>query len=259
MPFTLSHPAAALPLRKHLLLSAMVVGSMSPDFEYFWRLAGVSRFSHTLPAVFYFCLPVSLLALWLFHSLIKRPGLELLPYFRKRIETQSLEFPFWPASRFFLIIISIVVGALTHVWWDSLTHEHGYMVERWPFLQRDLVLYARHELKVFKLLQYGSSVMGLLLLSASLLNWLRHAPVVKAQRGGALPKSVASVIAGCIIVFTIMSGVGLGLWSAVEKSGSFSIQVFVVQTAIGGMLGLAMSMLIYSVIMHAALPRITTH
>src|SRR4051812_49745428 len=111
MPFTLSHPAATLPLRKFLPLSALVIGSMSPDFEYLLRLAGVSRFSHTLPAVFYFCLPVSLLLLWLFHNLIKRPAIELLPtYFRERIRTQSLDFQLWPASRLFLIITAIVIG-----------------------------------------------------------------------------------------------------------------------------------------------------
>lgn len=258
MPFTLSHPAVTLPLRKYLPLSALVVGSMSPDFEYLLRLTGVSRFSHTLPAVFYFCLPVSLLLLWLFHSLIKRPAIELLPaYFKERFETRSLIFSFWPVPRLLLIMTAIVIGALTHVWWDSFTHEYGYVVERWPLLQRNIVLYAGHELKVFKLLQYGSSVIGLLLLLLSFIHWLRHAPVVKVNRSGVLSESVAGLIAVSIIVFTFISGVGLGLWSAVGKSGSFSLQVFVVQTAIGGMLGFTMSMLLYSVIMQMALPRLT--
>jgi hypothetical protein len=260
MPFTLSHPAAILPLRKYLPLSALIVGSMSPDFEYLLRLAGVSRFSHTLPGVFYFCLPVSLLLLWLFHSLIKRPAIELLPsYFRERVETRPLEFTFWSAPRLLLIITAIVIGALTHVWWDSFTHEYGYVVERWPLLQSDVALYAGHELKVFKLLQYSSSIIGLLFLSTSLIYWLRRAPAVKIKKRGALPESVARVIAMCIIAFTILSGIGLGLWSALEESGSFSLRVFVVQTAIGGMLSFAVSILLYSLIMQVALPRITTH
>src|SRR3954465_14023561 len=109
MPFTLSHPAAILPLRKYLPLSALLIGSMSPDFEYPLRLAAVSRFSHSLPAIFYFCLPVSLLLLLLFHRLIKRPALELLPpYLRRRINIQVLHFTFRPARRLFLIMAAIV-------------------------------------------------------------------------------------------------------------------------------------------------------
>ncbi|MSQ59664.1 MAG: DUF4184 family protein [Betaproteobacteria bacterium] len=39
MPFTIAHPAAALPLLRPLrgfgVLSALVIGSMTPDFPYF--------------------------------------------------------------------------------------------------------------------------------------------------------------------------------------------------------------------------------
>ena len=69
MPFTLSHAAVAAPLaRRGLILSAVAIGSMTPDFEYFLRLSMNSRWSHSLPGVLTFCLPVSILVLWLFHG-----------------------------------------------------------------------------------------------------------------------------------------------------------------------------------------------
>src|SRR5581483_12465816 len=50
VPFTLAHPAAVLPLRRRgLVFSALVVGSMAPDFEYFF---GLKRpISHTMPGI----------------------------------------------------------------------------------------------------------------------------------------------------------------------------------------------------------------
>jgi hypothetical protein len=118
---------------------------MSPDFEYPFRLAAISRFSHTLPAVLYFCVPVGLAFLWLFHRLIKGPALHLLPAFvRSRIDERSLAFEFWPAPRLLPILLALAVGALTHIWWDAFTHEHGYVVERVPLLQQNALSLAGH-------------------------------------------------------------------------------------------------------------------
>ena len=70
MPYTLAHPAAALPLwcasRKRLRLAALVIGAASPDFEYLLRINYVGHFSHTIPGLLLVCLPASWLALYLF-------------------------------------------------------------------------------------------------------------------------------------------------------------------------------------------------
>ena len=72
MPFTLAHPAAALPFRKtRLVFSAVIVGSMAPDFEYFLRLAPQGRYFHSLPGLFLCTLPVAFAVLWLFHRSAK--------------------------------------------------------------------------------------------------------------------------------------------------------------------------------------------
>src|ERR1700689_5600695 len=83
MPFTLSPPAIVLPFARLLarwrLLSAVVVGSMVPDFGRFlpWQPA---RFeTHSADALLTFCLPVGLATYWLFQWLIKWPLIELFP------------------------------------------------------------------------------------------------------------------------------------------------------------------------------------
>jgi hypothetical protein len=54
MPFTFAHPAAVLPLRRfcpdRLVWSALVIGTVSPDLEYFVRLAPSARWTCSLPA-----------------------------------------------------------------------------------------------------------------------------------------------------------------------------------------------------------------
>lgn len=48
MPFTLSHPAAVIPLSrvKWLVPSAVLMGSMAPDFPYFLALSMGPRLLH---------------------------------------------------------------------------------------------------------------------------------------------------------------------------------------------------------------------
>src|SRR5262245_59833653 len=135
MPFTLAHPAAIISLRKYLPLSRLVLGSMSPDFEYMLRLTAISEFSHTLSGLLYFCVPIGILFLWLFHYSAKPLLLLLLPFsLRQRLKPYS-DFNFWPAGRFALILLAVLIGAFTHIAWDSLTHEYGWTVQRWSILQ----------------------------------------------------------------------------------------------------------------------------
>src|SRR5579859_4509004 len=83
MPFTISHAAVVLPCSRLLarwrLLSAVVVGAMVPDFGLFfpWRMHRIA--THSVAALFTFCLPVGIAAYWLFQYLIKGPVLEVLP------------------------------------------------------------------------------------------------------------------------------------------------------------------------------------
>ena len=63
MPFTVAHVAAVLPAvrwARRLEPSCLVIGSMSPDFEYFVRGEQVSTISHTFVGLFAWCLPATL-------------------------------------------------------------------------------------------------------------------------------------------------------------------------------------------------------
>jgi hypothetical protein len=182
MPFTVSHAAAVLPFaRRRLVLSALVVGSMAPDFEYLLRLSLVSRWGHTLPGIFFFSLPVGLLVLWMFHALFKQPLLTLLPTaHRLRLESLAGPFPCRPVSRFLLSVASLLLGILSHVLLDSFTHPDGLMVQALPALQAQVFSVAGWGVRRYQLLQYSLSVAGAAWLAWRYWQWYRATPTPPA-------------------------------------------------------------------------------
>ena len=178
MPFTFAHPAAAVPLaRRGLVLSALVVGSMAPDFVHFLTLSARNNFGHTLPGVFLFCIPTGLAVLWLFHAFVKRPALALFPASQQaRLMPLADGFHFGPMRRLIFIILSLIIGAFTHIAWDSLTHSHGWLVDHWAILKSPITAPNDKPVEVFKILQHGSTLIGMALLVCWYARWLRRAP-----------------------------------------------------------------------------------
>lgn len=174
MPATFAHPIAALALsRRPLVFSALVVGTLAPDFEYLLRLAPRSTVSHTFLGLFTFCLPIGLAVLWFWHAFLKVPLLELLPDRHYRaLFPLCRPFSLTPASRFGVVALSVLLGAATHVGWDAFTHANGWAVLAFPALSAPVLETQFGEIKAFKLLQHGSTLLGTLGLIAIYLRWL---------------------------------------------------------------------------------------
>ncbi|RYG66740.1 DUF4184 family protein, partial [bacterium] len=124
MPFTLSHPAIVLPLRRWgLPLSALALGSMAPDFPSFVMVSGRSEFSHSLPGLFLANLPMGIGALWLFHVALKWPLLSLLPKaHRAKLTPVASQFHCRSWVDLSKIAFAVLLGAFSHLLWDNLTH-----------------------------------------------------------------------------------------------------------------------------------------
>ena len=57
-----------------------------------------------------------------------------------------------------------MIGAATHVLWDSLTHDNGWIVEHSSFLQLKLISWQGHSFQMYRLLWHFSTWIALLLL-----------------------------------------------------------------------------------------------
>jgi fluoride ion exporter CrcB/FEX len=171
MPSPLAHPAAAIPFTKaKLIFSALVIGSIAPDFGYFAPLPS-SFFMYTPAGLFLFDLPVALILLWLFHTFIKWPLLSLLPVgLQRRLYEHAKGFSFGPPKRFGLILLSLLVGSLTHIVWDSFTHDYGWMVEHMAFFKTPVA-----GMPLYSLLQNLSTIIGIAILVYWFIRWLPNA------------------------------------------------------------------------------------
>ncbi len=129
MPFTFSHPAAVLPLslipKKWISVTALVIGSIIPDFEYFFRMEQDSKYSHTWAGVFWFDLPLGLLFVYLFNYLIRKEFIENLPVFLNRRFSKFTIFRrnLNNGKDLLFISISLLIGILSHIIWDKVTHK----------------------------------------------------------------------------------------------------------------------------------------
>ncbi|MGW4898293.1 DUF4184 family protein, partial [Kitasatospora sp. NPDC004240] len=191
MPFTLSHPAAVLPLlrvadgRGPLIASALVAGSMAPDVPFFaeslcpgvYRHGGLTHRWWAVPTVDV-VLAGALVAGW--HGLLRGPLVALLPDgtagAAEALTVRTGARPVAPAdvARF---AASAAIGAASHVGWDAFTHAGRFGSRLLPVLDRRVA-----GVPVHHLMQYAGSVAGLGLLARHTGRALREAATVRAER-----------------------------------------------------------------------------
>lgn len=221
MPFTISHAAAAVPFRRtKLVLSALVIGSMAPDFEYFLHAGMYGRESHNLRGAFEFALPATLIVLAVFHVLLKRPIVALLP---RAVQERVVigEFRFWPLHRFLLIIASALVGIATHLFWDSFTHTGQWAVEHFAWFHERTTVLGR-TMPNYKFAQHGSTLLGLGVLAIWLLHWYRTQPKHELPVYTLSPSAkVISVVAMVAIATVLGYFRAYALAGPAEFSGDF--------------------------------------
>jgi hypothetical protein len=169
VPFTFSHPAAVLPLgvlpKRWVSMTALVAGSVAPDFEYFFRLKAITHYSHTWKGIFWFDLPLSIALAFIFHLIVKKSLIRSLPGFlsSRLVAFESFDWADYFKKNIPVIIISVIIGAASHLLWDGFTHENGMFINKFDILNHDFH-FAGRSMKLFSILQYLSSLFGILLI-----------------------------------------------------------------------------------------------
>ena len=151
MPFTPTHILAVLPVasirRLPLPFSALVIGSMIPDFPLFVPLLPRTSYSisHSLTGIFTEDLLAGLTCFVVF-PLLNRPLFALLPAAIQRRCVSLLDghsvtlHDVWKRSAAKPLLwasLAIVIGASSHVLWDSFTHEGRWGTRLVPRARRD--------------------------------------------------------------------------------------------------------------------------
>src|SRR5690554_131430 len=165
MPFTFSHPALVLPLaylpKKWFSMTGLIIGSIAPDFEYFIRMRIQSDYSHTISGLFWFDLPLGIILAFIFHNIVRDSFFNNLPTILKSrlVKFKSFEWNEYFKKNWLVVIISFLIGAASHIFWDSFTHHNGYFVKTIPTLT-NTVAFIGMQVPIYKILQHSSTIIG---------------------------------------------------------------------------------------------------
>lgn len=151
MPMTLSHIAAVLPLRRSRLdFTALAIGSMSLDFSYIIAIYGPRFEVHNLIGLFLFGVPATISTWGIFRYYLE-PAWRLVFPWLTRDESKPV---IW------LVAVSALIGAATHLVWDSFTHRYGWPVQNLPILMTEIPLAGARPRPLYGLLQHASTLIG---------------------------------------------------------------------------------------------------
>jgi Domain of unknown function (DUF4184) len=257
MPFTISHAAAVLPFARPLarwrLLSATVIGSMVPDFGFLmpWRPPRIE--THSALSLLTFCLPVGLLAFWVFQLLLKGPVMAVLPNAAyQRWRRFAGPAPLGSVKQWVLAAGGVLVGATSHLVWDAFTHEGARGIRMIPILDDPTVDFGGHHLAGARLLQDGSSLFGLIMVLLFVAYALRRGGLA-ALTGRPLSFAERSAwLAGYGLAAMVLAAFFLSLRHPSAADGR-ALGVWAGYVAIAALRGFAAAVLIVSLCLHLRL------
>jgi hypothetical protein len=232
LPFTFSHAAAAAPFwplvrRRILPLSALVIGTMTPDFEFVRALQSEWGAGHTATGLLTFCLPVGLAmtALWVF--VLRDPVRDLLTLPFEQLRTDAR---WWQGA-----VLAVLIGAITHQLWDGVTHGAVWATHIIPNLDQALTILG-FRIPVFNMLQHLSTLLGGLVV----LPWL-----VRQVRASGDPPALLRPWRLAAVAGILALSAALAAWNAPKSftPGDFwLLQGQISETVVGALVGLLIAL-----------------
>ena len=249
MPYAIAHPAAILPLHRWLgrrsVPSALVIGSVVPDAWYFVPFLGRPD-THTVHGALLYCLPLALLAYALYHVFAKEPLLALFP---RALEAKLRAFtaPGLPRASWAAVALCAAAGALTHVVWDSFTHEGLVSAHYLPGLEATAFALGSYAVRWHQFLQHASTLLG-----GAFLAWWIH------RRLGRVPAAARASVRGSsrsiVIALALLAAPAAVLveWlpALLAASGIEALRSAVRAAAIGSAAAFAAALAAYCLLWH---------
>ena len=245
MPFTISHTVVAIPLYKLLgqygALSALIIGSMTPDLAYisniflkiFWYFTDIWVDEHSIQGVFVNSIPMGLTVFFLFHLFMAPVFVSLFPKKLKQYIPAYLFIGKTPNIPFHIITLSLIIGALTHIFWDFFTHQYG-IPQYINWMNQPLTSIDGYDIMPYRLLQHFSTLFGLSLLLFLIWRWYQYknkqTPAQSTYNYWDTPKKLKILSALFILTVSTIAGIKGGLSHLPETDvmyGIYRIQVFV--------------------------------
>ena len=253
MPFTLAHPAAVIPLARRLgrfaVPSALVIGSISPDLAYFLPVPISRGGSHSVAGLLWFCLPAGLVAYIVFHLVLERPLVSLLPArIARRLGSVLCPRRRLPAVPWTAVLVSLLVGAVTHVAWDSFTHPDAPGVQAVSLLHAQLFSIGPYPVFAYKVLQHCSTLVGTVCLALWVSSWLRQAPVHQVAPTPSLSPGRRAIAIAAIVGLPLGAGVAMGWLSLSQPLTAAGLEVSVWRSVVFSISAVGIAALSFSLV-----------
>ncbi len=211
MPFTVSHAAAALPIRgRWLSTSALVIGTVTPDVPLFVPLLPYTTDStHTLFATFITNTVVGLALFVLWHGFFARPADWFAPSaIRARLapaHQPGLRVRLSSPAKVAGVIASLVIGGLTHQFLDWFTHAGTPVTDRFALFSAQVA-----GMPLYYFLQISLSVVGLVMLAAWAVKWYNEAAIYPLERQ---PSRLGKIAARTTVLGGAVAATALAGWT----------------------------------------------
>ncbi|MFN5518208.1 MAG: DUF4184 family protein, partial [Bacteroidota bacterium] len=145
---------------------------------------------------------------FIFHNTVRNRLNDNLPTFLK---SRFLTFKQFNWNRYFkrncfVVAISILIGATSHIFWVGFTHDHGYFVQAIPQLQNAVNLLGE-QIPILKILQHSSTLLGALVIAFA----IYKLPINKTEEQNISLKywSILSALTLTIVTVGLLSGLEL--------------------------------------------------
>jgi hypothetical protein len=169
MPLGPAHPAAVLPLPwLGLPLSALVVGAVAPDAPVYLPVGASYSTTHSGAGLAVDAV-IGLAVLWLWFAILRDAVVDLTPGLRRRLPARAR----LTRRAWLLAPLAVALGSATHVLWDSVTHDWGFVVRELAFLREEY-----GPIPLYRWLQHASTVAGSVVVAAYGVHWLQRQPSV---------------------------------------------------------------------------------
>ena len=117
-----------------------------------------------------FDFPLGILLAFIFHNVVRNSLFDNLPTI---LNSRLSKFKLFDWNNYFkknwlVVTLSVLIGAASHIFWDSFTHDHGYFVQTIPALTNTLDFLGR-QVPILKILQHSSTLLGGLVIVFALL------------------------------------------------------------------------------------------
>ncbi|WP_327090119.1 DUF4184 family protein [Nonomuraea sp. NBC_01738] len=240
MPFTPSHVAAVLPLiamprvRRWIDPWALAIGAMVPDMPIFLPFLPDYSDWHSWQGVVTLDVLAVVVLVFLFHGLFREPLISLLPpSLSGRAATLT------PSYNLLAIVAGALIGAASHVFWDSFTHSYAIEVWGWSFFDVRVL----GVIPVFRLLQYGSSVVGLVIVVRWVVRGLSRMRAVEVPDRYHTPWPVRRAVLTACAGGIVLGAIG---WPFVDHPDHGSIASVVTRVGAGTLIGLCLVLTVYA-------------